>query len=150
MKNEKPLLDYILVRRSDEEDWHFFLCVLLLLPTAQPHLPKIHEGWWAYKEVVQGSFVPGELQNVNFTFMTHKARPILTSEAIAYLRPPCHWQWTLFWKDPFSLLTRVHFHWLTAAHFQHEKSNYFLRLFFFSLNCAPFFFLFVRVSPSLF
>uniref|UniRef100_A0A8B9YEF1 Carbonic anhydrase 10 n=1 Tax=Bos mutus grunniens TaxID=30521 RepID=A0A8B9YEF1_BOSMU len=20
--------------------------------------PKIHEGWWAYKEVVQGSFVP--------------------------------------------------------------------------------------------
>lgn len=27
--------------------------------TAQPNPPKIHEGWWAYKEVVQGSFVPG-------------------------------------------------------------------------------------------
>uniref|UniRef100_A0A3B3I857 Carbonic anhydrase Xa n=1 Tax=Oryzias latipes TaxID=8090 RepID=A0A3B3I857_ORYLA len=26
--------------------------------TAQPNPPKIHEGWWAYKEVVQGSFVP--------------------------------------------------------------------------------------------
>uniref|UniRef100_A0A674E4Q6 Carbonic anhydrase Xa n=1 Tax=Salmo trutta TaxID=8032 RepID=A0A674E4Q6_SALTR len=25
---------------------------------AQPNVPKIHEGWWAYKEVVQGSFVP--------------------------------------------------------------------------------------------
>ncbi|XP_029934279.1 carbonic anhydrase-related protein 10a [Myripristis murdjan] len=25
---------------------------------AQPNPPKIHEGWWAYKEVVQGSFVP--------------------------------------------------------------------------------------------
>ncbi|KAL1264347.1 hypothetical protein QQF64_004702, partial [Cirrhinus molitorella] len=24
----------------------------------QPNPPKIHEGWWAYKEVVQGSFVP--------------------------------------------------------------------------------------------
>lgn len=31
--------------------------------TAQPNPPKIHEGWWAYKEVVQGSFVPGN----NFT-----------------------------------------------------------------------------------
>lgn len=31
--------------------------------TAQPNLPKIHEGWWAYKEVVQGSFVPGEPKN---------------------------------------------------------------------------------------
>ncbi|CAF94614.1 unnamed protein product, partial [Tetraodon nigroviridis] len=31
---------------------------ILVLLTAQPHLPKIHEGWWAYKEVVQGSFVP--------------------------------------------------------------------------------------------
>ncbi|XP_008313110.1 carbonic anhydrase-related protein 10a isoform X1 [Cynoglossus semilaevis] len=26
--------------------------------SAQPNTPKIHEGWWAYKEVVQGSFVP--------------------------------------------------------------------------------------------
>ncbi|KAK9965553.1 hypothetical protein ABG768_004639, partial [Culter alburnus] len=25
---------------------------------SQPNPPKIHEGWWAYKEVVQGSFVP--------------------------------------------------------------------------------------------
>ncbi|XP_061611753.1 carbonic anhydrase-related protein 10a isoform X10 [Phyllopteryx taeniolatus] len=25
---------------------------------AQQNPPKIHEGWWAYKEVVQGSFVP--------------------------------------------------------------------------------------------
>nr|XP_057917587.1 carbonic anhydrase-related protein 10a [Doryrhamphus excisus]XP_057917588.1 carbonic anhydrase-related protein 10a [Doryrhamphus excisus]XP_057917590.1 carbonic anhydrase-related protein 10a [Doryrhamphus excisus] len=26
--------------------------------SAQQNPPKIHEGWWAYKEVVQGSFVP--------------------------------------------------------------------------------------------
>ncbi|XP_040924294.1 carbonic anhydrase-related protein 10a isoform X5 [Betta splendens] len=31
----------------------FIVCI-----SAQPNLPKIHEGWWAYKEVVQGSFVP--------------------------------------------------------------------------------------------
>ncbi|CAL8284264.1 unnamed protein product [Merluccius merluccius] len=31
---------------------------LLVRISAQPHPPKIHEGWWAYKEVVQGSFVP--------------------------------------------------------------------------------------------
>ena len=31
--------------------------------TAQPNPPKIHEGWWAYKEVVQGSFVPGKPQH---------------------------------------------------------------------------------------
>lgn len=30
--------------------------------TAQPNPPKIHEGWWAYKEVVQGNFVPGKPQ----------------------------------------------------------------------------------------
>uniref|UniRef100_A0A671P5N2 Uncharacterized protein n=1 Tax=Sinocyclocheilus anshuiensis TaxID=1608454 RepID=A0A671P5N2_9TELE len=28
------------------------------IPLSQPNPPKIHEGWWAYKEVVQGSFVP--------------------------------------------------------------------------------------------
>lgn len=33
---------------------------VFLLLTAQPNLPKIHEGWWAYKEMVQGSFVPGK------------------------------------------------------------------------------------------
>ncbi|VFV41633.1 Hypothetical predicted protein [Lynx pardinus] len=27
---------------------------------SQQNSPKIHEGWWAYKEVVQGSFVPGK------------------------------------------------------------------------------------------
>ncbi|KAF4084789.1 hypothetical protein AMELA_G00110040 [Ameiurus melas] len=32
---------------------NFIVCT-----TAQPGPPKIHEGWWAYKEVVQGSFVP--------------------------------------------------------------------------------------------
>ncbi|XP_077406703.1 carbonic anhydrase-related protein 10-like isoform X2 [Vanacampus margaritifer] len=31
----------------------FIACV-----SAQQNPPKIHEGWWAYKEVVQGSFVP--------------------------------------------------------------------------------------------
>uniref|UniRef100_A0A3Q2QZ27 Carbonic anhydrase Xa n=1 Tax=Fundulus heteroclitus TaxID=8078 RepID=A0A3Q2QZ27_FUNHE len=34
------------------------LPVSSLYLTAQPNPPKIHEGWWAYKEVVQGSFVP--------------------------------------------------------------------------------------------
>uniref|UniRef100_A0A3Q3K3J8 Uncharacterized protein n=1 Tax=Monopterus albus TaxID=43700 RepID=A0A3Q3K3J8_MONAL len=32
---------------------NFIVCI-----SAQPNQPKIHEGWWAYKEVVQGSFVP--------------------------------------------------------------------------------------------
>ncbi|XP_042161487.1 carbonic anhydrase-related protein 10-like [Oncorhynchus tshawytscha] len=32
---------------------NFIICV-----SAQPNAPKIHDGWWAYKEVVQGSFVP--------------------------------------------------------------------------------------------
>ncbi|KAK1794186.1 hypothetical protein P4O66_011086 [Electrophorus voltai] len=36
---------------------------LSFLPTAQPNPPKIHEGWWAYKEVVQGSFVPAAKTN---------------------------------------------------------------------------------------
>lgn len=40
----------------------FFIdLVFFSRPTAQPNPPKIHEGWWAYKEVVQGSFVPGKL-----------------------------------------------------------------------------------------
>uniref|UniRef100_A0A4W5MAT0 Uncharacterized protein n=1 Tax=Hucho hucho TaxID=62062 RepID=A0A4W5MAT0_9TELE len=34
---------------------NFIICV-----SAQPNAPKIHDGWWAYKEVVQGSFVPGK------------------------------------------------------------------------------------------
>lgn len=34
--------------------------LLLVSPLAQQNSPKIHEGWWAYKEVVQGSFVPGK------------------------------------------------------------------------------------------
>uniref|UniRef100_A0A4W5M510 Uncharacterized protein n=1 Tax=Hucho hucho TaxID=62062 RepID=A0A4W5M510_9TELE len=34
---------------------NFIICI-----SAQPNVPKIHEGWWAYKEVVQGSFVPGK------------------------------------------------------------------------------------------
>uniref|UniRef100_A0A670IAU8 Carbonic anhydrase-related protein 10 n=1 Tax=Podarcis muralis TaxID=64176 RepID=A0A670IAU8_PODMU len=32
---------------------NFIICI-----SAQQNSPKIHEGWWAYKEVVQGSFVP--------------------------------------------------------------------------------------------
>ncbi|MEQ2279924.1 hypothetical protein AMECASPLE_014292 [Ameca splendens] len=32
---------------------------------AQPNPPKIHEGWWAYKEVVQGSFVPETKAKLN-------------------------------------------------------------------------------------
>uniref|UniRef100_A0A8D2NMJ2 Carbonic anhydrase 10 n=1 Tax=Zonotrichia albicollis TaxID=44394 RepID=A0A8D2NMJ2_ZONAL len=32
---------------------NFIVCI-----SAQQNSPKIHEGWWAYKEVVQGSFVP--------------------------------------------------------------------------------------------
>nr|BAC30021.1 unnamed protein product [Mus musculus] len=34
---------------------NFIVCI-----SAQQNSPKIHEGWWAYKEVVQGSFVPGK------------------------------------------------------------------------------------------
>ncbi|XP_043944966.1 carbonic anhydrase-related protein 10-like [Protopterus annectens] len=32
---------------------NFIVCI-----SAQQNSPKIHEGWWAYKEVVQRSFVP--------------------------------------------------------------------------------------------
>lgn len=69
--------------------------------TAQPSPPKIHEGWWAYKEVVQGSFVPGKPPNCKQHFDTPKFHAeywfsciqfrltvclILKSELIAYLR----------------------------------------------------------------
>lgn len=43
------------------ETWLKSFC-LSCLHSAQPNPPKIHEGWWAYKEVVQGSFVPGKPQ----------------------------------------------------------------------------------------
>lgn len=29
-------------------------------PAAQPVSSKLHDGWWAYKDVVQGSFIPGK------------------------------------------------------------------------------------------
>ncbi|MBN3277666.1 CAH10 protein, partial [Polyodon spathula] len=35
-----------------------------LLQQAQQNSPKFNEGWWAYKEVVQGSFVPAGLVQV--------------------------------------------------------------------------------------
>ncbi|XP_056433607.1 carbonic anhydrase-related protein 10a [Gadus chalcogrammus] len=41
--------------------WEIFIILqanVLVRISAQPHLPKINEGWWAYKEVVHGSFVP--------------------------------------------------------------------------------------------
>ncbi|XP_016098179.1 carbonic anhydrase-related protein 10-like, partial [Sinocyclocheilus grahami] len=41
--------------------WEIFIILqanLIVCTSAQPNPPKIHEGWWAYKEVVQGSFVP--------------------------------------------------------------------------------------------
>uniref|UniRef100_A0A8B9HHT2 Uncharacterized protein n=1 Tax=Astyanax mexicanus TaxID=7994 RepID=A0A8B9HHT2_ASTMX len=41
---------------------------LIFCFTAQPSPPKIHEGWWAYKEVVQGSFVPVTLQSKIWDF----------------------------------------------------------------------------------
>lgn len=43
-------------KKKRKKNSHNFLVPFL---TAQPGPPKIHEGWWAYKEVVQGSFVPG-------------------------------------------------------------------------------------------
>lgn len=67
--------------------------------TAQPNPPKIHEGWWAYKEVVQGSFVPGKPYNGTQHFdvwrfpteyrffcilFKHTVHLILKSELIAY------------------------------------------------------------------
>lgn len=48
---------------SDQSDWCPCSCVSSPHLTAQPNPPKIHEGWWAYKEVVQGSFVPGKPRN---------------------------------------------------------------------------------------
>lgn len=29
-------------------------------PAAQPVSSKLHDGWWAYKDLVQGSFIPGK------------------------------------------------------------------------------------------
>lgn len=29
-------------------------------PAAQPASSKLHDGWWAYKDLVQGSFIPGK------------------------------------------------------------------------------------------
>lgn len=45
----------------------FLVSFLFVFPLAQQNSPKIHEGWWAYKEVVQGSFVPGKC---TFIFVT--------------------------------------------------------------------------------
>uniref|UniRef100_A0A671SPH6 Alpha-carbonic anhydrase domain-containing protein n=1 Tax=Sinocyclocheilus anshuiensis TaxID=1608454 RepID=A0A671SPH6_9TELE len=43
----------------EEQMWRLLIPVLFVLCfSSQPNPPKIHEGWWAYKEVVQGSFVP--------------------------------------------------------------------------------------------
>ena len=47
------------IRSLDSKLLTFGVCFSPVL-TAQPHLPKINEGWWAYKEVVHGSFVPGK------------------------------------------------------------------------------------------
>lgn len=73
--------------------------LLFFHPTAQPNPPKIHEGWWAYKEVVQGSFVPGKPRPTVRNTVTHwnrililfhkprrAVRVIPKSERIAYLR----------------------------------------------------------------
>lgn len=35
-------------------------CLLLFFPAAQPITSKLDDSWWAYKDVVQGSFVPGK------------------------------------------------------------------------------------------
>lgn len=46
-----------------ENIWKNYVVLILFslfLLLAQQNSPKIHEGWWAYKEVVQGSFVPGK------------------------------------------------------------------------------------------
>lgn len=71
----KRLTEYITVRLGKKKSsllhclhfrYKWLMSLLLCLfspPLAQPNPPKIHEGWWAYKEVVQGSFVPGMLQN---------------------------------------------------------------------------------------
>ncbi|CAL8380609.1 unnamed protein product, partial [Gadus morhua 'NCC'] len=49
------------VRQRMDILWEIFIILqanVLVRISAQPHLPKINEGWWAYKEVVHGSFVP--------------------------------------------------------------------------------------------
>lgn len=55
----------------------YFLCLALVLWflwlffLAQQNSPKIHEGWWAYKEVVQGSFVPGKCNLKTLVFIEY-------------------------------------------------------------------------------
>ncbi|CAL8307564.1 unnamed protein product [Boreogadus saida] len=49
------------VRQRMDILWEIFIILqanVLVRISAQPHLPKINDGWWAYKEVVHGSFVP--------------------------------------------------------------------------------------------
>lgn len=46
----------------------YILVFFLFSPLAQQNSPKIHEGWWAYKEVVQGSFVPGKNMFISIYF----------------------------------------------------------------------------------
>lgn len=40
-------------------DWSFNDSLFLSTLAAQPITSKLDESWWAYKDVVQGSFVPG-------------------------------------------------------------------------------------------
>ena len=86
---------------SDSSNWCACSSVSSSNLTAQPNPPKIHEGWWAYKEVVQGSFVPGKPQNcmqhfdarsfptAYWFFRVHFNRTVclmLNREPITYLR----------------------------------------------------------------
>lgn len=86
---------------SDLSNWCACSSVSSSNLTAQPNPPKIHEGWWAYKEVVQGSFVPGKPQNCMQHFdacrfptaywffcihFNHTVFLMLNRELITYLR----------------------------------------------------------------
>lgn len=37
------------------------MCAVPSVFPAQPGSSKLHDGWWAYKDAVQGSFVPGKV-----------------------------------------------------------------------------------------
>ncbi|KAI7797203.1 carbonic anhydrase-related protein 10 precursor, partial [Triplophysa rosa] len=62
--------------------WEIFIILqasLIVCTSAQPNPPKIHEGWWAYKEVVQGSFVPDSSATRELRWRKTVTRSVLCS-----------------------------------------------------------------------
>lgn len=93
---------------------------------------------------MQGSFVPGELQNFNVALMTRKVRMILTSETKAYLRPHVGHLATgtglFILNSPLQPSDTQAISLIDSCSVSALMPNYFLRLLFFPLSTVFFFF----------